>query len=154
MYNRHKWSMMIFFLIIFILSLSFEFKVNKESVNNLITFFSIIFGFYLTASSVLYGSKFSLRLSNEEDKLINTQTKLHTLKKYFHFSSIVSIISTTMLVIIGMLNWTIDSKIDSKESNNIFSEIFVSFCLGLSAVNIVLIFILLKIFFNAFVEEV
>jgi len=149
MYNRHKWSMMIFFLIIFILSLSFEFKVNKESVNNLITFFSIIFGFYLTVFSVLYGSKFSLRLSNEEDKLINTQTKLHTLKKYFHFSSIVSIISTTMLVIIGMLNWTIDSK-----ENNIFSEIFVSFCLGLSAVNIVLIFILLKIFFNAFVEEV
>lgn len=144
MYNRHIALMTIIFIAIFFLSLLLKLQINKESVNNLITFFSIVFGFYLTAFSVLFGSKTCARFSNEEDPLIKTQTKLHTLKKYFQLSSQFSIISTTMLVIIGLLGC------DNDNHKNIFS----AFCLGLSAVNVAFILILLKIFLNAFVEEV
>lgn len=148
MYNRHIALMTIIFIAICNFSFWSKFQINGESVNNLITFFSIVFGFYLTAFSVLFGSKTCTRFSNEEDPLIKTQTKLHTLKKYFQLSSQFSIISTTMLVIIGLLGW------DNDNHKNIFNELFVSICLGLSAVNVVLIFIILKVFLNAFAEEV
>ncbi len=159
MYKRHIVLMTIIFIAISIFSFWSKFQINGESVNNLITFFSIVFGFYLTTFSLLYGSKICTRFSNEEDPLIKTQTKLHTLKKYFQASFIISISSTTTLVIISLLNWTSESKDVTKLFFYIYgfslriSDFIISLCLGLSAVNIVLICIILKIFLNSFVEE-
>jgi len=160
MYKRHIAFMTIIFITISFLSFGSKFQINEESVNNLITFFSIVFGFYLTTFSVLYGSKTCTRLSSEQDPHIKTQTMLQTLKKYFQTSFVISISSTTILVIIGMLNWAVGIEDAKKLILNIkgfpipISDLIVSLCLGLSAVNIILMYIILKIFLNSFLEEV
>lgn len=69
--------------------LSYWFKavINETLIQNLGTLFSILFGFYIAALSVLYGSAYSKRLYKKIDAEIPTQTQLHTLRRYFSASS-------------------------------------------------------------------
>lgn len=159
MYSRH-WTIALFiFLACCGLSLYKGFKLESDFTTNLITFFSIVFGFYLTALSILYGSNFTKRLGEEEDPLKSTQTKLHTLIAYFQVSSFTSISSIVVLLVSNLLGVT---KVQTQPPIQCFDvlknplctqDLFIAASLGLAAINIFFMVLLFKIFFNAFIEE-
>lgn len=162
MYKRHKISVWTIFILSFCALTYCRYEINKDAVSNLITFFSIVFGFCFTAFSSLYGSGFSRRLYEEEDPSLNSQTKLHTLKSYFKISSLVFLSSTLLLILISLFG----SKDCLEECQNIgkwcvlikeqeycFISLLSAAAVSLSVVSILFIYFLLKIFLNAFVEE-
>lgn len=162
MYRRHAIMAGFIFALFFIISISIGFRFPERSIGDLVTFFSIVFGFYLTAMSILYGSNFTKRLYKEEDPKKKTQTKLHTLTAYFKISSFASICSIVLLLIAGMLELTKADSAQQPSCNALFSlgkfgvcwvDIFTSIAVGMLATNIFFMTLLFKIFFDAFVEE-
>lgn len=169
MYSRHLALSVCVFSVFTFISWHFSVQVTSTFAGHLITFFSIVFGFYLTAFSVLYGSGFTKRLSDEEDPLKTTQTKLHTLTSYLKISSITSISSIVAFLLLLLLKWTVEGDIASEHLNQCpdnlmwtintigvnlcIKDILIAVSLGWSAVNIVFMGILLKILLNAFIEE-
>ena len=159
MYNRHWFIATLLFLACFSLSLYKEFNLQSDLIANLITFFSIVFGFYLTALSMLYGSNFTKRLGNEQDPLKSTQTKFHTLIAYFQISSFTSISSIVILLISNLLGLYKEPTKPATQCFDILDyslcaqDLFIATSLGLAAINIFFMVLLFKIFFNAFIEE-
>jgi len=157
MYKHHKIIASLIFLLIFAVSFASDVRLTNEIIGHLITFFSIVFGFYLTGLSILFGSSYSKRLRNEEDPRLKTQTKLHTLKSYFNYSSVTSLGSIVLLLITSLLG--LDKQATPCETKffEAFSlcreQLFTSVSLGLAAVNIMFMFLLFRVFFNGFMEE-
>ncbi len=160
MYRHHKILAFLLFCAVFAISYKMDLKLKKDFGGHLITFFSIIFGFYLTGLSILFGSNYSKRLRQEEDPRKNTQTKLHTLRAYFNFSSFVSLSSIVLLLLISLLGMTLDEQ--HEPVSECFSMWKISMCwdhlltaasLGLAATNIMLMCLLFQVFFNGFLEE-
>ena len=158
MYRRHCIFTTIVFLFVFFSSLYFNLTLNTEFVSNLITFFSIIFGFYLTALSILFSSNFIKRLGNEEDPKITKQTKLQTLIAYFQWSVFTSILSIIILLISNLFGFA-DKDYISSYCITIYDLSFdlqnfiTSLSLGLAIMNVIFMILLITIFFNAFIEE-
>lgn len=158
MYKRHKWLAILVFISSALLSYYLDLGVSKDLVASLITFFSIVFGFYMTTVSIFFGSSYAKRLRLEEDPNIRTKTKLHTLVSYFKFSSKLSIISIVLLLLWGV------SYVDAKStcwgiyvidlaSNYDFGIIMTGLLFGLAAVNILFLYLVSKIFFISVIEE-
>lgn len=160
MYRHHKILALILFTIVVGASYKGELQVTNDFVANLITFFSIVFGFYLTGLSILFGSNYSKRLRQEEDSRKKTQTKLHTLKAYFNFSSFASLSSIVLLLITSLMGMTVDSKHKAFSEcmpiwkiSVCWDQLFLSLALGLAAINIMFMYLLFQVFFNGFLEE-
>ncbi len=160
MYRHHKILAFVFFVMVSVIVYEVDVRLTEAFVSNLITFFSIVFGFYLTGVSILFGSNFSKRLRQEEDSRKNTQTKLHTLKSYFSFSSLISLLSIIILLIISLMGMTTDHQqkiaLDCVSINGLpicWNQLFTALSLGLAVVNIMFMYLLFKVFFNAFLEE-
>lgn len=160
MYRHHKILALLLFFGIAAISYKSDLKLTKDFIGHLITFFSIIFGFYLTGLSILFGSNYSKRLRQEEDPRKNTQTKLHTLRAYFNFSSFASLSSIVLLLLISLAEMTLDSQ--SQLVSDCLSFWKISMCwrhllaatsLGLAATNIMFMCLLFQVFFNGFLEE-
>lgn len=166
MYRRHILVAMLTFFLVPYMVLGTNVRITDELVGHLITFFSIVFGFYLTAFSALYGSRFVKRLGKEEDPIIKTKMKLQVLTKYLKISSIISILSIVSLLSVTLVGWVPLDFAKEAQCPNIVTgnytiveymvcgkAIITSLVLGLSAVNIVFMSVLLKILLNAFLEE-
>jgi len=161
MYKYHKILACILFCAVFFASYMAELKLTKDFITNLITFFSIVFGFYLTGLSILFGTKFSKRLRQEEDPRKNTQTKLHTLRAYFNFSSFASLSSIVFLLFISLMGMTIDCehKVITEQLSLggvvilYWDKLLTAVSLGLAATNIMFMCLLFQVFFNGFIEE-
>jgi len=160
MYKHHKILAFILFATVSIISYRAEILLTATFVSNLITFFSIVFGFYFTGVSILFGSNFSKRLRQDEDIRKKTQTKLHTLRAYFNFSSFTALSSIIVLLIISLMGMTVDSQhkiamdcVSVCGLSICWDQLFTTMSLGLAAVNVMFMCLLFKIFFNAFLEE-
>lgn len=98
----HKHISLIIFIIVGLISCKFNFSVTEAVSQNLTTFFSVVFGFYITGLAIIYSAKFSKSLYDEIDPFQPTKRKIHTLKQYFKISgywalfSIVSVIVYTL----------------------------------------------------------
>lgn len=162
MYNLHKYSAGVLFLFVLISTCSFlPVKINESLTENLITFFSITFGFYMTSLSVLYSSSFIQKLYDKIDPQIKTQTKLHTLKSYFSISTYWSLFSIVLLILFSLFA---SKDINSMLSLNIgklnildfwvnIDSCIESIIVSTAALNIYFLVLLLKIFLNGLLEE-
>lgn len=91
------------FLLAIVASYWLKFSISETLITNLGTLFSILFGFYIAALSVLYGSAYSKRLYNKVDGKIPTQTILHTLRNYFNMSATWAVISLVLIIMTSVL---------------------------------------------------
>ena len=160
MYKSHK----IFSFLVFGSSAAFAYlsgvKITEAISQNMVTFFSVVFGFYMTSLAILYSTQYAKKLHKEIDPKNSNQRKIHTLKNYFYISgawSIFSIIS----IICYMLKAKADNGILAIGLNPIIffkaeinTELVISsLVLAISAVNIYLMFLLLKTILDGMIEE-
>jgi hypothetical protein len=132
--------------------------INDSFIQNLVTFFSIAFGFYVSSATILYGSNLSSKLAKIIDPKIKFQTKLHTIRNYLYTSCCLCLftLAVTFLysyvvpssngvhVVYGITKlWSVELIYD-----NIFSALLLSICV----VNFSMLCMALKIFFVGFVE--
>ena len=135
-------------------------RLTENFTGHLITFFSILFGFFLTAASVLFGTNFSKRLNDEVDPLKLTRTKLNTLVVYFNFSLFISLLSIILPLLISLLDMTVNTQSSPiAECSYLWkdflcwSQFLAGISLGLAATNMMIMFLLFQVFFNGLVEE-
>jgi hypothetical protein len=95
----HKVISLLVFLPVFIVSYFYDLRFTELVVQNLVTFFSIAFGFYMTCLAILYDSPYLKKLYDEIDPLKPSQRKIHRLKKYFAISSKSSLASISALLV-------------------------------------------------------
>lgn len=139
-------------------------KIYDYLTQNLITFFSIAFGFYITSVAVLYNAEFTKNLYAEVDSKRPTQRKIHTIKKYFEFSSLFSIFSVVSILLYSSLaekeqdgllrvfhNFQITFNDYSYELQS--DRILASVILAISTMNILVIFLVIRIFLNGLLHE-
>lgn len=162
MYKRHSIIAIILFCLSGGITAYYNFKMPEKIISDLITFFSIAFGFYLTSLSMMYGSQFTKRLASEADPQKKTKTKLYVLISYFKVSASMLILTIVLLLMTKMMGLTsndnkilseCDPLIDFQKIDFCLTDIFSVSAFGLIVVNVFLMSILFKIFFNAFNEE-
>lgn len=86
----------------------FFYNQNKDFFTELITFLSILFGFQITAFSVLFNSKSLSTLHKLQDETYGN--RLEKLSRYFEFTFYIEFIIIVMLFILkrfGMVNLSI-----------------------------------------------
>lgn len=161
MYSEHKYLISSVAIIIFLLArFVFNIQLRDETVQSIITFLSITFGFYMTSLSVLYRSNYSRKLFKRIDPKKQSQREIHTLAKYFKYASYCSIISILLFISLATieLNENILSFFQSlriKFNRGILiKNIWIKSSLfSLLSINIIFAFLLLKIFINGFFYE-
>lgn len=119
MKQKHKTFLVFTFPILIIINYFFRGQISEATAQNLITFFSIAFGFYITTIAVIFGSSYAHYLyktiAND-----GRDREIHILRKYFKLASywlLFSIMTIFILMIFG-----------DKNHNN-----YLSFNLSLSA---------------------
>jgi hypothetical protein len=135
--------------------------INETLITNLGTLFSILFGFYIAALSVLYGSAYSRRLYNKIDGEIPTQTVLHTLRNYFNASATWAIISLVLIVMTSVLADNTKERVlipnlpvwSLKYFNLDLKALWNSAVLGVTSTNFYLSWRLLKVLLIGFLAE-
>lgn len=145
-YPRDKCLFVLLFILAVYMSTINNLIISKDGLEVIITCFSVIFGFYLTAISTLFGSQFTQRLKNEPDKIIKTQTKLQTLIKYFRLTSFILIIG--IIFLISIFPVIEDSNVEILKVKMLISSI----AYGLMSISILSICFVINILFNAFGE--
>jgi len=102
MYKKHIVFLIISFILFFLLSFHFNLSFHN-GFSAVLTFAGIEFGFLISSLSTLFGKEFTRRLHLEEDKgTIIQQTKLQTLKKYYHYAMLLCL-STACLAVFAEL---------------------------------------------------
>ena len=139
MYQNHKIFILVLFTIVCVLSYYFKIEINKDFIISLITFYSIVLGFYMTSIAMIYGSNYAKSLSKIEDKKKTGQTLLHTLRKYFKSSFHFLIWS----ILISLASLLIHSS----------NQTLCSFVLALLTTNIFLLILFFKILTIGLIEE-
>ena len=99
MYKKHKIISCFLAVFLFVLSFFLQVRLNESVISSLITVFSIVFGFYMTSISVLYGTGYIKKLYKKTDPQKKEQTELHTLQEYFSKSCHWSLLSIFVLLI-------------------------------------------------------
>ncbi len=72
---------------------------NKDTIDNIITFLSIIIGFQTSSFAILFNSKIISDLYNEFDEVDKTMTKKHIVKNTFQMSFFYLLSSVIYLVV-------------------------------------------------------
>lgn len=146
-YNHIVLLIIVFFIFFISTYLIFPFlsfhNIFKELISNIITFLSIILGFYFTCISILFSSKYMHNLK-KEDSHNKTQRLIHTLITYFKSSIYTALIT----IIISMLILITDSLHIS-----FFNKILFSILIALLSINFLFIILLIKVIFNIFIIQ-
>lgn len=108
-------------LFIFIASCQYfligKFSISNDLITNIITFLSIIFGFYITSLAIFVTSQYVSGLYKIVDKENQTVTLLHTLVKNYKIGLTAILISILYLL---FLNFYISQSIDKSSLLNNF----------------------------------
>lgn len=86
-----------------------KFSISNDLITNIITFLSIIFGFYITSLAIFVTSQYVSNLYKIVDKENQTVTLLHTLVKNYKIGLTVILVSILYLL---FLNFSISQSID------------------------------------------
>ena len=156
-------------LSLFILILSivlfywFDGKVTETTSQNLVTFFSIVFGFYMTSIAILYNASFTKSLYKDKKFDKNGKRGIDRLKEYFRNSGYWSIISIGLVILYTIFS----TKNENSVLNFMFDPINIPFVgmtfdinlglssvvLGISVVNTFFMLLILHTVLDGMVEE-
>ncbi len=160
MYKHHKIKVRIFFIASITILYMIDIRLTQNFIGYLINFFSIVFGFYMTVLSILFRSDFTKNLWKKEDPRIEGQRKIHTLIKYFKSSLFLLLLSIVLFLIISLTGMMIDSNYKIIPEylpfwgySYFLERAITALLLGIALTNIIFIILLLKIFFNALLEQ-
>lgn len=158
----HKLFAFVVFLSTAILAYFSDLKITESTTQNIITFFSVVFGFYMTCVALLYSASYSAKLYGELDPVDPTKRKIHTLKKYFSCSGNWSVLSIVTIILYSILAKSEDGVLSFSFGtiklplNGNFLSIdmsLISAVFGIAAVNIYFMALLLKTVLNGMVEQ-
>jgi|GEM_PF-5988087 len=156
-YRRHIVGAFLLFVLVLLLSYKSNICVKPHVAGSALTFLSIVFGFYLTSLSVLYGSAYARILSKAVDPRMKSQTKIQTLIAYYKVCTYMVLVSVSFFIGYEFDLFLICSELESK-----FMLLGVEYPLGsvMSALfnailitNMYFIFLLLRVFINAFLVD-
>lgn len=111
---RHKFRFSIFVLFSGTLSqyLFLTGKTFSESVvSSIITFLSIIFGFYITSLAIFVTSQYVSSLYKIKDSKKTDQTLLHTLTENYNFGLVLTLISLGYFISLQLFSKTVGGQI-------------------------------------------
>lgn len=162
MKTNHKIASCLIFLITTVISFLFELKMTDATAQNFVTFFSIVFGFYMTAIAILYNASYTKSLHKQIDEKAKKRGT-HILKSYQLIIGHWSIFSITLIILFttvasksstGVLSTQIEPiglPFISKEVNLNF---LLSSCLfGVAALNIYYMLLLMHTIIDGMIEE-
>lgn len=157
----HKYILYLIFIFVTVYSYARSLVITETISLNLVTFFSIAFGFYMTSIAIIFNSNYAKKLYKETDPINFGNRKIHTLKKYLLYSgywsifSIVSIIISSLrtnqsvsniikinLHFIELVNFSLD-----------INKLITSLVLSISAVNVYFMILLLNTILDGLLEE-
>lgn len=159
MKKSHKLISLFIFVLTYLIAYVLHIQMDVTSTQNLVTFFSITFGFYMTCLAIIYNSSFSKKLYRELDDLNPHRRKIHTLKKYFASSCYWAIFSILILIINSSLFANPDPTHGIHLYIKIASQYFdlillINNCVvGITAMNIFFMILFLNTILDGMVEE-
>ena len=136
-------SVFVFFLI-FGISYYLDIKIKPMAAMSLVTFFSVVYGFYITSTSIMFGSRYSKWKYEDIDEKNNIR-RIYRVRNYLYWFGYSSIISIILLVVFVLL------KIDIIPSD---FDIFIHpFLLGFSTLNVYYMRLMLILIIEAMIKE-
>ncbi len=166
-YKKDRYAIIISFVTVTIISYIYKPYLSNEIAQNIITIVSIFFGSYMTSLAVLVGTGYSKKLYQEEDKILNKQTryatyrKIHTVRDYSKLTSIISV-STVLFVLVFLI---LTTRLNPKNANyqliifihglqvDIGVRMWSSIIYGMVIINFYMTFIFIKFLINTLVHE-
>jgi len=119
-------TIVLVFIIIAIISMNYSIYISSNLISNVITFLSILFGFYITSFSIFATSKYvSLLYKTDDIESGRKQSLMDTLIKKYKFGLVVALLSILYNGIILLLMGG-DGFITSCK---IYSSVFISIIL-------------------------
>ena len=134
--------------------------MTDTTAQSLVTFFSVVFGFYVASIALLYNSSYIKNLHKRIDEKARARY-IHILRDYLRFSGRYSIFSITLIIafttcttkdasgvlsiapfVLPFMDWPLDLNL-----------LLTSALLGISAANIICMLLLLHAIINGMVEE-
>lgn len=80
-----------------------SFQIEGDLVTNIITFLSVVFGFYITSLSIFVTSQYVSNLYKITDKENKTVTLLHTLINNYKIGLVVILVSIIYFLVLNLL---------------------------------------------------
>ena len=158
----HKILSSLILLAITFITFLFEAKMTATTSQSLVTFFSIVFGFYMTSIAILYNADYTKSLHKKIDEKLQKRGT-HILKSYFLTSgywSIFSIVSIIIFTVFATRNNAdiLYIKIASLTLPLIDKIIDINLLLssvlfGISALNIFYMLLLMNTIIDGLIEE-
>lgn len=159
MSNVHKGMSVAIVCFVFFASCLLEARMYNSVTNNLITFLSIMVGFYMTSISMLFGSSLMRRLYKET--YMNNK-KIYILRSYILSNIKCAIISIISLIIFKSLSITENEILIFKHpffdvpvvdlSINL-NSVIVSALFSMALVNILYMWMLIKFTMESLIQE-
>lgn len=141
MHKRHIFFSVFIFFAVAVIAYFCKFEIDEQLTSDLLTVMSIILGFTLTSISTLVGQEFSKKLHTKIDSgTYRKQTQLQTLAIYYKNSFLLGIAVIILLVVVRFIE------------NCYVKRIMDCVIFGLSADNLLLSFLLLKILVRSLLE--
>ena len=128
----------------------FMVDITKEAAMSLVTFFSVVYSFYIVSTSILFGSKYTRKMYNEIDGK-NKKRGIYYIKDYLRYFGRFSIFSIVLIVIFVLMDIEIISFLNLNIC--IVNLVVNPILFGVSAVNVYYMTLMLKLITNAMVEE-
>lgn len=98
----------LFLVFIFILAVVLQYKFLQDQtftpnvINTIVTFLSVLFGFYITSLAIFVTSQYVRELYKTTDKNHKERTLLHTLLSNYKFGLVVNLFSIIYFIVLGL----------------------------------------------------
>ena len=162
MKKSHKIASCVILLVAGFMAFRFKAQMTDVAAQSLVTFFSVVFGFYMTCIAIFYNASYTKSRHKYIDK--KTQKRgTHILKSYLLVSGYCSIFSVALIILFttfatkdtgGILSTRIPGLALPFTDKMLDSNLLLSSSLfGLSALNIFYMILLMKTVVDGMIEE-
>lgn len=141
------------FLLMAVSTISYmlDWVITDSVSRNLVTFFSIVLGFYMTSIAILYGSSYAKKLYREVYDRENKRG-IHVLRGYLLEGGYWAIFSITAIIIVTLYPQRNECG-GTEFVLHIFGFDITPLVFGISAINIFIMLLLLRGILNGMIEE-
>lgn len=141
-------SSLIFFIVVCIQYYFFrDFKFNVSLFSDIVTFLSIVFGFYITSLAIFITSQYVSDLYKVVDEKNRSLTLLHTLTNNYKFGLLLTLVSLLYFI---MIQFVIKADINNEVS---LGSVITFPILALLIINFIFCFIMLNDLVNIIIQE-
>lgn len=145
------------FSAIFILAISIfqyyklsETTLSIDVLSNIITFLSILFGFYVTSLAIFVSSTYVSSLSSLTDPQQKNRTLLHTLTENYKYGLVLSLLTISYLLVI---NFYYENYSDSVLAVVSMSEYLTLPLIGIISLNLLFSYLMLNDLIRIIIQE-